>query len=261
MAKHPPDEGVTLPGAPVRLVVLSVEYPLLSATTEQFATIRQALRDRFPVADHSPEAAPIGGSLAPPIAVPSFSTRDRTTRVAVMPNQVVIETRRYDHLDWFLDMIAEPLGAVREVFDPDGVLAIGHRFIDEVHLPGNGADELARWFDPALLALPNLFGASPDNWQGILSVAHDDEASLTLRYGPIAQSLVPDVDGSTGVFTHPVVALDWDSRWSPRTVPEFDIDVITDRIRSMYEPVRSLFRRICTDDLWTTFGKPVEGAT
>jgi uncharacterized protein (TIGR04255 family) len=64
------------------------------------------------------------------------------------------------------------------------------------------------------------------------------------------------VDIRYGTVTHfdrPVVGLDWDSNWQPQVIPEFDCASIIERLRTMYEPVRTLFHDLCTDELKETF--------
>lgn len=262
MTKPDPAERAAYPNAPVRLVVLSVEYPAAGTTQTHLDQLREALRGQFPLVDQQTEARVTFdlGSTAPArqqvVAIPSFSTRDRRTSVAVPPNQVVIETRRYDGFDWYVDLIRSPLEAVGQVLGPDAVTAIGHRFIDEVHLPADADGDLARWFDPALLAMANLPGIRPDHWQAVVNYQLDPESQLTLRFGPLDLSLVPTLDGRPVTFTEPVVGLDWDSRWAPAIAPEFDVDTIVDRLGTMYAPVRSLFRSICTDELRQRFATP-----
>lgn len=266
MAKADPAERAAYPNAPVRLVVLSVEYPAADTPQGHLDQLRSALRGRFPLVDQQTEARVTFdlGSPAPArqqvLAFPSFSTRDRRTSVAVTPNQVLVETRHYDGFSGYVDLIRSPLEAVRQVLGPDAVTAVGHRFIDEVHLPAEAGGELNRWFDPALLAMANLPGIRADRWQAVINYQLDRESQLTLRYGPLDLSLVPSLDGRPLTFTEPVVGLDWDSRWTPAIAPEFDVDIIIDRLGTMYAPVRSLFRSICTDELRQRFANsPNEG--
>lgn len=253
------DESAVYPNAPVRLVVLSVEYPALGVDDQQVKALREALRDGFPLLDHQAEARFTFGLGPAPTArqqlvtFPSFSNRDRATRVVVTPEQVVIETRAYQDFDWYLELVGRTLAAVGGVLAPDGVTGIGHRFIDEVHLPPGALSDLSHWFDPALLAMPGLVDPPVEAWQAVASYQLDPASRLTLRYGPLEASLVPETDGRTISFTSPVIGLDWDSRWAPSSVPEFEAAPIVDRLAVMYEPVRTLFRRICTEELRERF--------
>lgn len=265
MAKPEVQKPAVYPNAPVRLVVLSVEYPTLGVSDQQVKALREALRDEFPLVDHQAEARYTFAVGAAPAAhqqlvtFPSFSTRDRATRVVVTPDQVVVETRAYEEFDWYLDLVGLTVASVGEVLVPDGVTGIGHRFIDEVHLPGGALGELDRWFLPELIAMPGLVDPPVEVWQAVVSYQLDSASRLTLRYGPLEASLVPEADGRIVSFTNPVIGLDWDSRWVPSSVPEFEAQAITDRLAEMYEPVRTLFRRICTDELRERFDAPPRG--
>lgn len=256
--------GSSLPSAPVELVVLAVEFPPTTISWEQMEAIRDALRSEFPLAERQVETRVeffAGGSATPEqhsVEVLRLSTRDRRTVVQVGPERVVIETRRYDHFEWFTALVRTPLAVVQQLVRPDGINTIGHRFIDEVHLPAADGDSLDRWFDPAVLAMPNLVdGELP--WQAAVTYQLTSESQLTLRYGPILTSLVPNLSAPPVRFDEPVFALDWDSQWRAiEAVPEFTAEDIISRVEEMYRPVRSLFQQVCTDELRQRFEQRVD---
>lgn len=256
--------SVVYPNAPVRLVVLAVGFPEAPISQAQAEALREAFRPDFPLSDKLHEQSLVldlgGGTGARQEvrAFPRFSTRDRQVTMAVTTTNLVIEARAYENFEWYVDLVRAPLEAVGSIVQPDGVVSIGHRFIDEVHLPSDTGD-LGVWFDPALLAMPNLLEESIGGWQAVVSYRLNPEAQMTLRYGPLDSSLVASPDGKVRTFSTPVVGLDWDSHWQPHSIPEFDANTILDQLATMYAPVRSLFRRVCTDQLRRTFeAEPTE---
>lgn len=258
-------DPLVYPDAPVRLVVLAVGFPESEVSEEHANQLREAVRDQFPLREQLQEQGLLVGLGPAPEtrqvvrSIQRFSTRDRQTTMAVTSTSVVIEARSYGGFDAYLDLVRVPIEAVAEVVQPDGVVSIGHRFIDEVHLPV-GTSDLSPWFDPALLAMPTLLEEA-DGWQAVVSYRLGGDSQMTLRYGPIDASVVPAPDGKVRTFSNPVVLLDWDSHWQPSSVPEFRTDAILVRLESMYEPVRSMFRRVCTDELRRTFESDPTGRT
>lgn len=258
MATSMQADVLVYPDAPVRLVVLSVEYPAVPASDGQVDLLRAALRGQFPLIAQKAEAhvtvqvGPSPAARQQVVSFPSFTTRDRRASVAVTPTQLVIETRQYEGFDWYVGLVEPALQAVAEVLGPDAVIAMGHRFIDEVHLPAGDVD-LTRWFDPALAAMPNLIGPPPERWHAIVSFQTDPESQLTLRYGLLDAPIVPPLTGRPVPFATPVMGLDWDSRWTPAVAPEFDPGLVVDRLVNLYAPVRALFNRVCTDALRQRF--------
>lgn len=256
--------SVVYPNAPVRMVVLAVAFPEAPISEAQTDDLHDALRPGFPLRERLHEQSLVvdlgGGTGAHQQvrAIPRFSTRDRQVTMAVTTTSVVIEARTYEGFDRYLDLVRAPLDAVARVVKPDGVTSIGHRFIDEVHLPSDTSD-LEPWFDPALLAMPTLLDGPTEGWQAVVSYRLSSEAQMTLRYGPLDASLVPSPEGKVRTYSTPVVGLDWDSHWQPQSIPEFDATAILDQLSVMYAPVRTLFHRVCTDQLRRTFeAEPTE---
>lgn len=257
------------PNHPVALVVLAVEFPPAAATPKMLDRLRSVLRSAFPLM-HQEQRVVLQPGAAPSQQiqqVPRFLTRDRTMAVAVTAESVVIETTRYRGFDWYLDQVRKPIEAIEKVVRPDAVLSLGHRYIDEVRVPGSGEPDWAQWLDACLLApagLPVGAGLSaPERWQAMAHFQTGPESSLTLRYGPTAGSGVP-ADGTTRrefpAPNGPFFLLDWDSRWQPVVAPEFKSSLILEQCEALYQPVRSMFRHVTNDGLRGVFASTVKEA-
>lgn len=258
------------PNAPFALIVLAVEFPLAPLPEATLASLREELRTSFPLVQqeqHQRVVMQAGLGIQQEIRdVPRFTTRDRTMAVAVTPDSVVIETTRYLGFEWYLDVVREPIATVAEVLQPDAILAIGHRYIDEVRVPApDGTIDWARWLDPALLAAAHLPTDAalpePHGWQAMINYQTAADSTLTLRYGPAAGAAVP-AEGATRrkrpPLTGPFFLLDWDSRWQPSVAPEFTADEVLARCADLYAPVRKIFHHISTDELRGVFAEPPE---
>lgn len=257
------------PNPPVTLVVLEVQFPPTATTPEQAQErLRAGLRADFPLAERLTEqtltVTSAGTAAGETRMLFRFSSRDRTSAVAVRANVLVIETTRYLGFDWYLDFLREPLATAIDVLAPDGILALGHRFIDEVRVPDDGNPvDWSQWIDGALLApsaLPASAGVpAPESWQGVVSYFTTPESTLALRYGPAVGTVIADGaatrrDGPTP--SGPYFLLDWDSRWTPPVVPEATTETILNRCADLYEPVRAMFHHLTTDDLRRVFATP-----
>ncbi len=254
------------PNPSVALVVLEVRFPPTTTTPEQAQErLRAELRAEFPLAEQFTEqrltVTSAGTAPAGARTVSRFGSRDRTSAVAVSTDVLVIETTRYLGFEWYLDFLRGPLAIAIDVLAPDGILALGHRFIDEVRVPDDANPvDWSRWIDGALLApsaLPALAGvAAPEGWQGLINYQTTPESTLGLQYGPavgtvIAESAAIRRDGATP--SGPYFLLDWDSRWTPRAAPEATAETVLTQCRALYEPVRAMYHRLATDDLRRVF--------
>lgn len=254
------------PNPSVTHVVLEVRFP---STTTDLTTAESALRkglgERFPLADWTAAQSVVidlgaGASKVDTTALLQFQSRDRTQTVIVAPDAVTIETSEYLGLEWYLDMIRSPIEVVAQSMAPAAVLAMGHRFIDEIRIPAGGPDDWSHLLDPALFAASGIAADAgvdpPLGWQGTIAFNTSEESTLTLRHGPMnGAGVVPN-----GVTRRreqpppgPYFLLDWDSRWTPRTAPEFDAEAIIARCADLYAPVRSMFHHLVSSELVQVF--------
>lgn len=248
---------------PVKHVVLEVRFP--STTVEPAvadAGLRAGLHDQFPLGDRASQQTLAvdlggGGTQMQMVELLRYQSRDRTRSVAVSPEAVTIETTEYLGFDWYLNFVRKPLAVVAEVLSPDGILSLGHRFIDEVRVSDESKPiDWSRWIDARLLA-PSLVPVdagldAPAGWLGSMSYQTSPEMALTLRYGPMQGSGLLAL-GAVGVpgpsNEEPFFLLDWDSRWTPRTAPEFSAAAVIEHCKELYRPVRRMFHHLITDDL------------
>lgn len=261
-ADHP-----VFPNPSIALVVLEVRFPPTTTKPDVAqAELRAGLRQHYPLAEQfalqnlTVDLASGGNQLESGLLL-RYSSRDRTASVAISPDAVIIETSRYLGFAWYQELLREPIRVVADVLQPDGIVGMGHRFIDEVRVPSKaGPIDWARWINGELLApsrIPEAAGApAPSSWQGLIHYQVSPESALTLRYGPSAAAAVP-ANGSTRrerpAPPGPMFLLDWDSRLTPAVVSELTVDHVLDQCASLYEPVRAMFHHLTTDDLRAEF--------
>lgn len=265
-------DHVVYPNPSVAHVVLEVRFPPTLVDGAEAATgLRTGLREHFPLVEQVHPALAFGPSDAGSMPVMNsmfrHQSRDRSQTVAVLPEVVIIETSSYLGFDWYLEFIRGPLDVIASVLQPDAVLTIGHRFIDEVRVPDtSGPLDWSEWIDPCLVApgqLPSAAGLSePAEWQGSTVYRTDTDTSLTLRYGPQNS---PTVIPTTSELQRPAPAgpfflLDWDSRWTPTTAPEFTADEVLRGCQQLYAPVRAMYHHLTSDRLRAVFNDNTTGA-
>jgi uncharacterized protein (TIGR04255 family) len=257
------------PNPSVKHVVLEVQFPsTMIDPAEADDGMRAGLRDQFPLSDQTTQQTLAvdfgGGTQIQSVVLLRYQSRDRTRTVAVSPETVTIETTEYLGFDWYLDFLRKPLGVLADVLRPDGIVGMGHRFIDEVQVPNKGAPiDWAQWIDARLLA-PSLVPIdagldAPIDWHGSMNYQTSTETTLTLRYGPM-QSSATNSAGAGG-RSAPAPAdtsfmLDWDSRWTPAVVPEFTAEAVLEHCTELYGPVRTMFHHLISDNLREVFFAP-----
>lgn len=274
-SKTPP-----FPNPPLALTVLEIRYPELSEGIGKGAQqhMREALRSRLPLIENITEdqlqlaiGAPMPASVQRR-SFPRFVTRDRTTALVVKEGALVLETTTYEGWEEdFLPTIQDVVDALHTVGQPDGILRIGLRYIDEIRVreiiepPGNWSG----YIDEHLLAAasedfipPSL---QPDLWQGVVTYRTATDSTLTVRYGPrVGHAVNPK--GATRRRNPPepglFFLLDSDSFWQAEDeVPEFDTKTILDRCGLLHAPARDFFKIAVTDKLRNEVFMSKEGNT
>lgn len=252
-------------------VVLEVQFPSTAtdpATAE--AGLRAGLRDQFPLGEQLAQSMVTidlgqAASAVEQIKMLRYQSRDRTRTVAVTPSAVTIETTEYLGFDWYCEFLHQPLSILAEVLEPDGILAMGHRFIDEIRVPGDNPANWSEWIDPLLLGpsrLPREAGIdAPASWRGSVEFRTSHETTLTLRYGPTdGPVLLGTPANRTPVPQGPCFLLDWDSRLHPNTAPEFTAEGVIEQCVRLYTPVRAIYHHLPTDKLRSVFAADPDGA-
>jgi len=258
------------PNPPLVLTVLEIRYPMLSEGfgDSEWRQMGEAVRDRLPlvesVVEQQVNVVMAGPAPAPPSVqsrtFPRFGARDRTTALLVKPDALVIETTAYEGwAESFYPLVAEVVHAMERISQPNGVVRIGLRYIDEIRVPGieTAPGDWRGYIDEHLLAAadPDFIPASlrPSEWQGLVQYQTAPDSMLTVRYGPQQGSAVDPAGPTRRRNPHPpglFFLLDSDSYWHGESeVPEFNADWICERCDLLHQPVSEFFRIVVTDRL------------
>ena len=248
--------------------MLEIRYPELSDEfgEREWRQMGDAVRDRLPLLEPVVEQQVnvVVGAPAPPSVqsrtLRRFSARDRATSLLVKPDALVIETTAYaGWAESFYPLVADVVRAMERISQPNGVLRIGLRYIDEIRVPGieSAPGDWRGYIDEHLLAAadPDFIPASLrlSEWLGLVQYQTAPDSMLTVRYGPQSGYAVDPAGPTRRRKPHPqglFFLLDSDSYWhSEAEVPEFDAEWICDRCDLLHEPVSEFFRIVVTDRL------------
>ena len=262
-----PEQSPIYPNAPLAMVAVEVRFPEQPDGVGRRArdAIRAAVRESLPLVENITQEE-IQVALGAPIPAsvqrrtfPRFVTRDRTTALVVNESTMILETTQYSGYAGFRPLIETVLDAVARTTQPDGVLRVGLRYIDEIRVPSikNLPGDWSGYIDSHLLAavdpafLPSEL--TPRTWQGLVQYSTGPDCTLTLRYGP-GEGYAIDPRGATRrkdpPAPGPFFLLDSDSFWSANAeVPEFSAPRIAAIFDQLHAPVRELFKVAVTDGL------------
>lgn len=247
--------------APLALVVLEARFPPVGGPLRPpvFRAIRDAVSPNWVIEGAKHQIVQFGlgagGVVAPSVQtedVSRITTRDRTSTVTVRAESVTVETTRYSGYESFRELLGTTLGSVQHVLQPDGVVRLGMRYVNEVRVPdGPSPNRWIGWITNSLLA-PAVTGLEPSTWASAVQYNLDGGRILALRYGPTDG---PVVDPSGPVrrvpppAPGPVFLLDFDSYWQPFDIPAFAADTLLTTCDLLRDPVRRLLDGLVTDRL------------
>ena len=264
------DRTPPFPNPPLVLTVLEIRYPELAEGLGESARrqMGETVRDRLPLLESVVEEqvnVSVGGPAPAPPSVrrrtfPRFSARDRTTALLVKPDALVIETTAYaGWAESFRPLVADVVHTMERISQPNGVLRIGLRYIDEIRVPRieSAPGDWRGYIDEHLLAAanPEFIPASlrPSEWLGLVQYQTAPDSMLTVRYGPQSGHAVDPAGPTRRRNAHPpglFFLLDSDSYWHDKAeVPEFKADWICERCDLLHQPVSEFFRIAVTDKL------------
>lgn len=231
-------------------------------------TIRDHVRPRLPLSEKQirdtvtfqfDPVAPTAPA-AEKVVLPRFMSRERTSALVISPTNMVIETSVYRGYEGFRDLIERSIRGIEEALEPDGVIRIGLRYIDEIRVPDVESlpGDWHGYIHEALLAtVADEFltetGLTPEAWQGLVRYSTGPASALQVRYGPGSGYAVPP-DGPTRRANPPepgaFFLLDSDSYWEANEgVPEFRGDYILELCDHLHAPTRAIFEAVSTDRL------------
>ena len=193
-----PEQSPIYPNAPLAMVAVEVRFPEQPDGVGRRArdAIRAAVRESLPLVENITQEE-IQVALGAPIPAsvqrrtfPRFVTRDRTTTLVVNETTMILETTQYSGYAGFRPLIETVLDAVARTTQPDGVLRVGLRYIDEIRVPSikNLPGDWSGYIDSHLLAavdpafLPSEL--TPRTWQGLVQYSTGPDCTLTFRIRP-----------------------------------------------------------------------------
>jgi uncharacterized protein (TIGR04255 family) len=252
--------------APLRLVTAEFRFPLSPrlAGDDLLPLLAGVLGESLPIIE---PAAPDGFQLTigpgtSPSAIPGAGyrllSRDRTIAVTVGSSRLAVETTAYEHWEDFRDgIVTTALQAVGEELGAmAGLDRVGLRYVNEIRVPGAGAD-IARWrpyIAAELLAVANLAaGRAIRTVQIALHLDIGDGAELLTRAGLLEGHVVDDT-GPLRLRTPPqpghFFLVDMDSFWTRSG--EYDKWNTHDALliaSRLHEPIDELFESCITEEL------------
>lgn len=266
------------PNPPLVLTVLEIRYPEIAGGLgdDKPVGLKAALNEHLPLMESQTEeqfAVGIGASAPGSVQrriYPRFSTRDRTTALVVKQDALVLETTTY--AGWeehFRPLVSEVVVALERVGQPDGVLRVGLRYIDEIRVAGieSVPGDWRGYINGHLLAgvapafIPELM--RPSVWQGAAQYQTATGSTLAVRYGPQDGYAVEPWSATRRKSPPPpglFFLLDSDSYWlGDEEVPEFRAGWILDCCDRLHAPAREFFKIAVTDKLRDeVFSQPAE---
>lgn len=254
------------PNAPLRLVTAEFRFPLSPRLTagDLLSTLGDALGADLPIVEPiSPQGLQLtfGPEATPsPLAQAGYRllTRDRTTAVTVASTRVAVETTTYEHWDDFRNGVVTL--AVQAIGDKLGAIAgldrVGLRYINEVRVPGAGADvaDWSHFITPELLATGALAaGQRVRTMQVALHLDRGDGAELLMRAGLLEGHVVDD----TGALRLPsppqpghFFLIDMDSFWSrPAAYDQWSTERALEIADRLHDPIDDLFESCIQEKL------------
>lgn len=274
----PSVEPPQYPNAPVTSVALDVRFPGPSAGRSIGERMQRDLRDRLGEDDWVVQvlqqaeitfAARSSGAAPEPfrtVDLPLFVRRTQFTALSIESGGLTLETTQFDDYTAFRDLAELVLAAVANVVEPQGILRLGLRYIDELRRLTDSPRvprQWAEWVDASLVG-PKVaemedLGYRARHWRGEVFFETGEDRSLILRYeprpGPIAYPFGPLLRPRPP-DPGPWFLLDFDAAWVPKEIPPFDVARLLEECDGLKQSMYALFELLTTDELRGVFNKP-----
>ena len=248
----------------LRWVAAEVRYPLV----EQLAAgspsaFREQIHKTFPVHEEQNELSVTLGATGPgtqQVVKQRFLTRDRLTSITLGRDAITLETTEYHGWSAFRDQFAEVLAALENAGQPDGILRVGLRYIDEIRVPQRieTVADWQGWIDERLLSGFTIDANElPRNATIVLQYGDAPGHVTVFRASPVASGRTVQSEGPPRMPFEtpegPYFLLDTDASWADpdRQVPEFQVDRIIQILTELHEPASRLFENSITERLRT----------
>ena len=257
-----------LPNAPLGLVATEVRFPPVSEgalTMAEYRRVRDLLGGDWVINNATSQTLEASlGAAGPQASMHSekfsrITLRDRTRIVTAKPGNFTVEVVDYLRFADFRNLLVQSARAVESVLQPDGIIRIGLRYINEVSVPQQPPD-WGEWLDSSLTAPELPSELTLTEWTGAARYQVTTDQFLVLRYGPSAGPVVSP-EGPlrrTRVPEGPIFMLDFDSFWQPGDIPQFTSDKIGRVAERLHTPLRGLFDSLCKPQLLEEFRKAQE---
>lgn len=174
-----------------------------------------------------------------------ITSRQRTSTITVRSSGFIVEVTDYKGFDSFRTVLQEASNAVSAVLQPEGIVSIGLRYVNEVSVPHTTSD-WDHWLHHSLMAPALPSELTPNDWTGTVEYPLARDQVLVFRYGPSDGPVI----STSGVLRRPrvpegpVFVLDFDSSWQPNHIPQFSTPMIIKVANRLHSPIRSLFNSL-----------------
>ncbi|MDN6534086.1 MAG: TIGR04255 family protein [Yaniella sp.] len=247
------------PNAPISLVVAEIRHPMLSdLTSAELGDLKSAFSLTLPILrwdEHVDIDIPTGSRRV--FRFPRFASRDLHHSVTVRPDALIVESMVYTGWEDFRQHVVTAMQAHDAVKPLEGIERSGLRYIDEIRL-SDAYDSIdwADWVADDLIGPKSVEGvldAPIEQSQGTAIVQVSPSISYTVRYGAARGQAVVSTDNLVRAdeMRGDYFLLDLDGAWLPpqRSVPEFDIDAVTETLDELHQPIGALFESLITERL------------
>jgi uncharacterized protein (TIGR04255 family) len=248
----PPAKEVPLTKAPLERVIAVVHFPLVLTVDrgETVAPFQADLRKRYPVLQEEKAIllTPGSGPQSPPQSVWRFADEEKAWRVSLSRSFCAIETSRYSSRGDFMARFREVLAALGRHITPTRIDRLGLRYVDRIR--GGAVEDLAALVRDEMRGVVTSAVSRYCTHSLTESAFEVDGARLLARWGllPAGSTIdesIPPVDERTWILDLDRVVV------GPIA---FDVDAVTELVRSSAEQIYKFFRWAVTDKFVERFG-------
>ena len=237
-----------------------MRYPLVASIEKRdfIGAFQEAIRKDYPVLRAEQGSSLVLGSQGVMDARSNTTWRfhevDGAWSVALAPDFLALETRKYTNREDFVERLRHMLQALKENVSPEVVDRLGIRYIDRVS--GENLQDLQELVRPevaGILGTPLAEDVHHAIAEHVFSLP-GEAGQVTARWGLLPAQVTVD-PAVVDVLDEPSWLLDIDA-FRAETQP-FDVDEIANQAKRFAERIYSIFRWAVTDEFLRRYGGDV----